>query len=153
MKISKPPSGAISAGATALVNPVNCVGVSGKGLALEFKRRFPENFEAYRAFCKCNAMFIGDVFIPEKGPGIPRFIVNFPTKQHWKHKSNLNGIALGLCSLRRAICSFAISSIAIPALGCGLGGLAWEDVRRLIAIALDNLPDVEILVYKPEGVA
>lgn len=112
-----------------LVNPVNCVGVMGKGLALEFKNKYPLNFEIYKKACD-NAYFnIGNLLIV---PVDNKFIVNFPTKKHWRNKSDLEFIKIGLEELKVAINDFNIKSIALPKLGCGLGGLDWNEVFDLI---------------------
>ena len=112
-----------------LVNPVNCVGVMGKGLALEFKNKYPLNFQKYKAFCDNASFHIGNLLIV---PVDNKFIVNFPTKKHWKNKSDLEFIKIGLEELKVAIKDFNIKSIAIPKLGCGLGGLDWNEVFDLI---------------------
>ncbi|MBR5949821.1 MAG: macro domain-containing protein [Actinomycetaceae bacterium] len=153
-------------GAEALVNPVNCVGVMGKGLALQFKQRFPENFDHYAKMCARNGLrpgvlFVGDYgsnriitsswggLLPCKGESVARYIVNFPTKRHWRDKSLLADVEAGLGALALFVQEEGVCSIAIPPLGCGLGGLAWEDVRPLIAGAFENLPCVQALVFAP----
>ena len=135
--------------AEALVNTVNCVGVMGRGLALQFKNAFPENFDEYKHACDRGEVVLGKMFITEpKPPNVPNFIVNFPTKRHWKNKSRIDDIELGLVDLREEIDLRCIASIAIPPLGCGLGGLHWPVVRRLIVDVL--LPTYsEIIVYSP----
>lgn len=140
--------------AEALVNTVNTVGVMGKGLALDFKQRYPGNFELYKAACEIGLVAIGSVFItrPDDLVG-PKWIVNFPTKEHWRHRSQLAWIQSGLKDLKTFITQYGVRSIAIPPLGAGLGGLYWPDVRALIIEVLGNLKDVEILVYgSPPGV-
>ena len=113
--------------AEALVNTVNCVGVMGRGIALQFKRAFPENFKAYAARCKRNEMQPGRVFVFETGGMLPpRYIINFPTKRHWRGKSRIEDVESGLISLVQEIRSLGIRSIAIPPLGSGLGGLNWS---------------------------
>lgn len=136
--------------AEALVNTVNCVGVMGRGVALQFKRRFPENFNAYAAKCKLNEIKLGQVFVFETGliHG-PRYIINFPTKRHWRSKSRLADIQTGLKSLARAIRERRIVSVAIPALGSGLGGLDWHAVRVSMQDALDGLDTVSIAIFAP----
>ena len=112
-----------------LINPVNTVGIMGRGLALEFKNRFPNNFIHYRSCCKNNSLTIGKLLIvPENG----KVIINFPTKAHWRDNSELNYIILGLEKLKIAIPKYGITSIAFPKIGCGLGNLNWEDVFPLI---------------------
>lgn len=131
-----------------LVNAVNTVGVMGKGLALAFKRRFPDNFAAYRAACEAGELTPGRVHVFERRER-PRWIVNLPTKRHWREASRLEDIESGLASLIREVEARAMHSIAIPALGCGLGGLAWQDVRPLIVQACARLPDVRFVVFPP----
>jgi O-acetyl-ADP-ribose deacetylase (regulator of RNase III) len=140
----------LKAEAEALVNPVNCVGVMGRGLALAFKRAFPENYRAYRARCTRGDLRTGQVFVHELGgEGAPLFIINFPTKQHWKDSGRLEYVELGLEALAREVRERGIRSIAVPALGCGLGGLRWEVVRPLIERAFEALPEVRVLLFEP----
>jgi O-acetyl-ADP-ribose deacetylase (regulator of RNase III) len=135
--------------AEALVNTVNTVGVSGKGIALMFKDAFPQNFRAYEAACKAGRLTAGGLFVTERPDMLgPRFIINFATKQHWRQPSRLPWIKQGLAALRNEIVTRAIRSIAIPPLGAGNGGLDWQDVKPLIADALAGL-DCNILVYEP----
>ena len=136
----------------ALVNPVNTVGVMGKGLALQFKQAFPENFRAYQAAAKAGALETGKMFVFDAGGIVlPKYIINFPTKRHWRGRSKVEYIESGLRDLVDVICDRRIRSIAIPPLGAGLGGLAWRDVRGLIERSLPPLPDVEMLVFEPMG--
>lgn len=138
--------------AEALVNTVNCVGVMGRGIALQFKNAFPENFKAYEAACKREAVQPGRMFVFETGQLTPpRFIINFPTKRHWRGKSRIEDIEAGLVDLARVIREKGIRSIAIPPLGSGLGGLEWNDVRPRIERALGQLEDVYVLVFEPFG--
>lgn len=142
----------LSEDAEALVNTVNCVGIMGRGIALQFKRAFPKNFKAYAARCKRNEIQPGKVFVFETGEMIfPRFIINFPTKRHWRGKSRLEDIETGLASLAEEIRSLGIRSIAIPPLGSGLGGLNWWDVRCRMQEALSELDDVRIVIFEPGG--
>jgi len=142
----------LQAPAEALVNAVNCVGVMGKGIALQFKQQFPENYEAYRSACDRGDVRPGQVFVyPTGQPTGVRFIVNFPTKRHWKDNSRLEDIETGLDALVGVIQEHQLKSIAIPALGCGLGGLDWPTVRNLIEQKLSPLADVTILVYAPQS--
>src|SRR4051812_42763684 len=116
----------LNASVEALVNTVNTVGVMGKGLALQFKRRFPENFRAYAAACKRGEVAIGRMFVTEMyGPTPPRYLINFPTKKHWRDPSQLEYVRAGLAALVGEIRTRGIRSIAVPPLGCGNGGLAW----------------------------
>ncbi len=140
--------------AEALVNTVNCVGVMGRGIALEFKNKFPENFKAYAAACERKEVQPGRMFVFATGwvTG-PKYIINFPTKRHWRGKSRLEDIESGLTALREVIRERKISSIAIPPLGAGLGGLDWSHVRPRIQEALKSLPDTRITVYEPRPAA
>ena len=136
----------------AVVNTVNTVGVMGKGIALQFKQAYPDNFRAYEAACRRGEVQLGQMFVFETGLlGQPRLIVNFPTKKHWRARSKLSDVRAGLADLRRVIAEYKISSIAVPPLGCGNGGLDWRDVRPLIAEALADLPGVDVVVYPPKG--
>ena len=138
--------------AEALVNTVNCVGVMGRGIALQFKRVFPENFKAYAARCKRDEMQPGQVFVFETGQLThPHYIINFPTKRHWRGKSRMEDIESGLASLAQEIRARGIRSIAIPPLGSGLGGLDWAEVRRRVQAALEKFDDVKVVVFEPGG--
>jgi O-acetyl-ADP-ribose deacetylase (regulator of RNase III) len=142
----------LAADADALVNTVNCVGVMGRGIALQFKNAFPANFEAYAAACARDEVKPGCMFVFEtRRLTHPKFIINFPTKRHWKGKSRLGDIDSGLRALMQEINVRGIRSIAIPPLGSGLGGLNWADVRERIVSALVGLQDVEVIVYEPSG--
>jgi O-acetyl-ADP-ribose deacetylase (regulator of RNase III) len=142
----------LEADAEALVNTVNCVGVMGRGIALQFKKAFPSNFKAYAAACKRQEVQPGRMFVFERSRlESPRYIINFPTKRHWKGASKLADIEAGLVALRDEIQSLGIQSIAVPPLGSGLGGLNWPDVRTAIESALSDLPNVRITVYEPSG--
>ncbi|WP_425040567.1 type II toxin-antitoxin system antitoxin DNA ADP-ribosyl glycohydrolase DarG [Primorskyibacter sp. S187A] len=133
----------------AIVNTVNCVGVMGRGIALQFKKTFPKNYEKYRAACDRGEVVPGKMFITERDAMLgPRFIINFPTKRHWRGKSRIEDIESGLTALREDIQAYGIRSIAIPPLGAGLGGLNWADVRDRIERALGEL-DIDIVVYEP----
>lgn len=135
----------------ALVNPVNCVGVMGKGLALGFKKAYPENFKAYRTACKNGHVILGQMFVFETNQSKnPRFIINFPTKQHWRNKSRMEDIETGLADLVEVIQELNIQSICIPALGAGLGGLDWLKVKDRIVNTLAPIAEkVRILVLEP----
>src|SRR6266581_695275 len=137
--------------AEALVNTVNTVGVMGKGIALQFKQAFPDNFRAYEAACRRHEIRIGKMFVYHtRKLHSPRLIINFPTKRHWKGKSKIQDIADGLSDLVQVIRTENIRSIAIPPLGCGNGGLNWRQVKPLIDGTLEGL-DVEAVVYEPQG--
>lgn len=142
----------LAAQAEALVNTVNCVGVMGRGIALQFRKAFPENFDAYRKACARGELRPGALFVFEANRlHGPRFIINFPTKRHWRGKSRIEDIRLGLESLVEEVRRRGISSIAVPPLGCGLGGLDWQRVRPLIEDSFASLPAVQVLVYEPLG--
>jgi O-acetyl-ADP-ribose deacetylase (regulator of RNase III) len=140
----------LEADAEALVNTVNTVGVMGKGIALMFKEAFPQNFKKYEAACKREEVKIGHMFVTERENFIgPKWIINFPTKQHWRGNSKIEWIEAGLQDLKRVIAEKGIRSIAIPPLGSGNGGLDWNDVRSKIEEAMGSLDEVRILVYEP----
>ena len=138
--------------AEALVNTVNCVGVMGRGIALQFKKAFADNFRAYAAACKRGEIAPGRMFVFETG-GLtnPRYIINFPTKRHWRGASRIGDIEAGLDALVREIEDRGIASIAIPPLGSGLGGLNWGEVRPLIEGALRGFDDLRVVVFEPGG--
>jgi O-acetyl-ADP-ribose deacetylase (regulator of RNase III) len=134
----------------ALVNTVNTVGVMGKGIALMFKEAFPANFRVYENACKNKEVRVGHMFVTERSAlKGPRWIINFPTKKHWRQPSRLEWIVEGLKDLRLVVQEKQIHSIAMPPLGSGNGGLEWRDVRREIELALIDLDRVDILVYEP----
>lgn len=136
----------------ALVNTVNCVGVMGRGVALQFKRAYPKNFKAYAECCKRNALQPGQMFVFDTGELTnPRYIINFPTKRHWKGKSRIEDIESGLGALVKEIESRGIRSIALPPLGSGLGGLPWPDVQAAMQSALKPLEGVRIIIFEPGG--
>ncbi|GAB3378559.1 macro domain-containing protein [Spongiibacter taiwanensis] len=134
----------------ALVNTVNTVGVMGKGIALMFKERFPQNMQEYAQACKAGEVQTGRMFVTKTGELMgPKWVVNFPTKQHWKAKSKMEWIESGLEDLRRFIEENRLQSIAIPPLGAGNGGLNWQEVKPLVERALGDLEGVNILVFEP----
>ena len=138
----------------ALVNTVNCVGVMGRGIALQFKNAFPANFVAYEAACRRGAVQPGRMFVFETGQLTnPRYIVNFPTKRHWRGKSRIEDIDTGLVALVEDVRRLGIRSIAVPPLGSGLGGLDWRDVRPRIERALAGIDGLRVVVYEPGGSA
>lgn len=140
----------LEANAEALVNTVNCVGVMGKGLALQFKQAFPENFEKYQRACQDGEVKPGHMFIIPTGYlTYPRYIINFPTKRHWKNPSRIENIEIGLQALIESVRWLKIRSIAVPPLGCGNGGLAWSRVAPLIEAAFAQVPEVRVLVFEP----
>ena len=131
-----------------IVNPVNCVGVAGAGLALQFRRRHPDAFQAYRRACAERRLRPGRMFMFDTGRNSPRWIVHFPTKRHWRDRSAIGDIEAGLRGLAATLASRGIRSVAIPPLGCGLGGLDWRAVRPLIADRLADLPGT-VIVLEP----
>lgn len=136
----------------ALVNTVNCVGVMGRGIALQFKNAFPKNFKAYEAACHREDVQPGQMFVFATGQLTnPKYIINFPTKRHWRGKSRLSDIDAGLAALVAEIKSRDIRSVAIPPLGSGLGGLDWADVKPRIEAAVSALPDVRVVIFEPKG--
>ena len=138
----------------AIVCPVNCVGVMGAGLALEFKKRFPGYYKDYKRSCNATKdlrLHIGYILPHNKIVTKTNFmILSFPTKKHWRDNSKIEYVAEGLLSLINVIKANEIKSIAIPALGCGFGGLKWNDVKQLITNNLSDL-NIEIYVYEPKG--
>jgi O-acetyl-ADP-ribose deacetylase (regulator of RNase III) len=140
--------------AEALVNTVNCVGVMGRGIALQFKGRYPDNFKAYELACRQKKVIPGKMFIFEMDKIVnPRYIINFPTKRHWRGASRIEDIEAGLVDLAEVIVKRRIASIALPPLGSGLGGLEWGIIRDRIEDALKSLTDVNIEVYTPSEAA
>ena len=138
--------------ADAVINTVNCVGVMGRGIALQFKNAYPANFKAYEAACKRNEVQPGRMYVFETGRLTPpHYIINFPTKRHWRGKSRIEDIEAGLKALVEVIRSKGIRSIAIPPLGSGLGGLDWSEVKPRIEAAMAGLDDVRVVVYEPKG--
>lgn len=134
----------------ALVNTVNTVGVMGKGIALMFKERFPKNMAAYSQACKAGQVTTGKMFVTETGELMgARWIINFPTKQHWRDKSKIEWIEEGLQELKQFIIEHQVKSIAIPPLGAGNGGLNWHEVKSKIEAALSDLDQVEIVIFEP----
>lgn len=142
----------LEADVEALVNTVNTVGIMGKGIALQFRQAFPENYEVYRKACAKNEFEIGQVLVvPLASLTNPRYIVNFPTKRHWKGSSRMSDIDEGLHALVAAVRQYQIESIAVPPLGCGNGGLDWQQVRPRIEAAFAELPKVRVELYVPIG--
>lgn len=136
----------------ALVNTVNCVGVMGREIALQFKKTFPANFRAYAEACERGEARPGRMFVFETGElGNPRYIVNFPTKRHWRGKSRMEDIETGQAALAETIRERNIRSIALPPLGAGLGGLEWPEVRRRIDDAMRGLDNLDVVVFEPNG--
>ncbi len=140
--------------AEALVNTVNCVGVMGRGIALQFKKNFPENFDKYKEACQRKKVKPGQMFVIATGQTAnPRYIINFPTKRHWRGMSRMKDIEDGLEALVEEICKHNIRSVAIPPLGSGLGGLDWNDVRLRMERYLGKLSEkVLVTIFEPDGV-
>ncbi|MGN6270263.1 MAG: type II toxin-antitoxin system antitoxin DNA ADP-ribosyl glycohydrolase DarG [Sphingomonas sp.] len=142
----------LRADAEAIVNTVNCVGIMGRGIALQFKKAFPANFRAYALACEEGEVQPGRMFVFDTGAFTnPRYIINFPTKRHWKGKSRIEDIESGLSALAQEVRERGIKSVAIPPLGSGLGGLDWDEVRPRIEAALRDVPDLDVLIYEPNG--
>ncbi len=143
----------LESNAEALVNTVNTVGVMGKGLALMFKQRFAQNMREYAAACEAGDVNTGAMFVTCPGELIgPKWIVNFPTKQHWRNPSQMAWIVEGLRDLRGFIVGNNVHSIAIPPFGAGNGGLQWMDVHIEIQTALKDLDSVDIQIYQPRAI-
>lgn len=140
----------LTADVDALVNTVNTQGVMGKGLALQFKKAFPEAFTSYEQACKNGEIETGRMHVVRRLAS-PRYIINFPTKKHWRNPSKLEYIQTGLTNLVEQVRELSIQSIAMPPLGCGHGGLDWGNVRPLIEAAFAAVPDVRVVLYEPVG--
>ena len=139
-------------GAEAIVNTVNCVGVMGKGIALQCKKLYPYNYQAYRLACEAGMVVPGKMFVHNLQTLVnPRYIINFPTKQHWKFPSKMEYIETGLKDFVDMIVRLNIASVAVPPLGCGLGGLSWGAVKPMIESAVRELQGVDIFIYDPQG--
>jgi O-acetyl-ADP-ribose deacetylase (regulator of RNase III) len=140
----------LEADVEALMNTVNTVGVMGRGIALQFRQAFPHNFQEYQRACKRGEVKPGKMFIVPTGQFTnPRYVINFPTKRHWKGKAKLEDIDAGLVALVEELKKLRIRSVAIPPLGCGNGGLNWGEVRPRIERALSALPSISVLLYAP----
>lgn len=136
----------------AIVNTVNCVGVMGRGIALQFKKRFPENFKFYENACKLGDVEPGKMLVYQiESLCNPKYIINFPTKRHWRGASRVEDIKAGLADLVNIIESKNITSVSVPPLGCGLGGLDWNEVKTYIESAFAKLPQVNFEVFLPSG--
>ena len=133
----------------AIVNTVNCVGIMGRGLALQFKNKFPQNFKEYQLACTNKEVQLGKMFVHQTGQLInPKYIINFPTKGHWKQNSKIEDISNGLDDLITIIEKYSIKSIAIPPLGSGLGGLDWKMIKKLIEEKLKNI-NCTVILFEP----
>ena len=142
----------LKADAEAVVNTVNCVGVMGRGIAAQFKKKFEENFKAYKKACDAGYLRPGVMLVYDSNKFLnPRYVINFPTKDHWRANSRIEDIESGLIALVQEVRNRNIRSIAIPPLGCGLGGLDWAVVRPMIVEAFSELPEVQVLIFEPAG--
>jgi len=142
----------LEADVEALVNTVNCVGFMGKGIALQFKQAYPENFRVYERACRAHEVRPGRMLVVPTGQMMnPKYIINFPTKRHWRGVSRLDDIRVGLKALVEDVKRLSIRSVAVPPLGCGNGGLNWWEVRPMIEQALQAVPDVRVLLFEPRG--
>lgn len=140
----------LKADSEALVNTVNEVGVMGKGVALMFRDAFPANAAIYREAARDKKVKVGQMLVTANPDLLgPRWIINFPTKKHWRHPSKIEWIREGLKDLVRVITDNKIRSVALPPLGCGNGGLEWSHVRREIEGALAVIPEVDVVVFEP----
>ncbi len=142
----------LDADVEAVVNTVNTQGIMGKGVALQFRKAYPDNYEAYRRACEAGEVKPGSMFIFDRQTLTqPRYLINFPTKRHWRNPSRMEDIEAGLMALVADVRRLGVRSIALPPLGCGLGGLPWPQVRRRMQEAFENVPEVRWLVYEPSG--
>lgn len=148
--IEKQPKEYFNSTTQAWINTVNCVSVAGKGLALAFREQFPSNYQLYKDACKNGDVQIGKMFITENTQDqTPKYIINFPTKQHWSNPSKLRWIELGLMDLVEKIQELNITSISVPALGCSNGKLRWEQVKPLIIQYLEPIENLTVELYSP----
>jgi O-acetyl-ADP-ribose deacetylase (regulator of RNase III) len=150
MQIERGSEYILAADVDALVNTVHTEGVMGKGIALQFEKAFPDEFDEYKRACKAGAVTIGKMQIVQRLVS-PPFSIPFPTKKHWRHSSRLDSIRAGLEDLVMHIRSLATHSVAIPRLDCGNGGLDWSDFRPLIVHALQGLPGVQVILFQPQA--
>lgn len=129
------------------VNPVNCIGIMGKGLVLQFRYKFPENYIRYKEYCDINGLYPGNIFVTRTNLVYPKFIFNFPTKRRWEEKSELMFIENGMSDLELKILKNGIKSIAFPKLGCGSGGLDWNKVYPIILRELTRFSNLSVEIY------
>lgn len=142
----------LEADVEAVVNTVNTEGIMGKGIALQFRKAYPDNYEAYRKACEAGEVKPGQMFIYDQHSlANPRYIINFPTKRHWRSNSRMEDIEAGLVALVGDVRRLGIHTIAVPPLGCGLGGLPWSEVQQRMRAAFEQAPEVRWLVYEPTG--
>lgn len=136
----------IESDAHAIVNTVNCVGIMGKGLALNVKHVYPECYDDYKHACEQGKVRVGKMHVFKRQDG--KYIINFPTKTHWRLPSSKYYIESGLTDLVDVINELKIKSIAIPPLGCGNGGLMWSEIRQIIVERLSKLENVHVIIYE-----
>lgn len=149
-------AGVWAVGAQCVVIPVNCVGVMGAGLAADARQRYPGLWHAYRRECDAGHLAPGRVLMflnrdRPRGSSEPFYIAAFPTKRHWREQSHIEDIAAGLPALVTALTARSLFSVAVPALGCGLGGLSWENVKPIITDAFSKAPEIELKLFPPIG--
>lgn len=137
--------------AEAIVNTVNTVGVMGKGIALQFKQRFPENYLTYKDACEAGQVKTGTLLITKGNTLFFKYIINFPTKEHWRNPSKYEYVEQGLDALIEAIKERNITSVAMPPLGAGNGKLEWNKVKQILNDKLAVLPNVEFIIYEPQA--
>ena len=137
--------------AEALVNTVNTIGVMGKGIALQFKKLYPDNYKKYSDACKKGLVRTGQLFVTEDHNILSgkKIIINFPTKEHWRNPSKYEYIESGVLELIKLIKERSIKSVAIPPLGSGNGGLKWFKVKEILESALLGLKNCDIYIYEP----
>jgi len=140
----------LEADVEAVVNTVNTEGIMGKGIALQFRKAYPDNYEAYRKACNSGEVKPGHMFVFDRRTLTnPRYIINFPTKRHWRSQSRMQDIEAGLVALVDEVHRLGVKSVAVPPLGCGLGGLHWPDVLRRMRAAFQGAPEVAWRVHEP----
>lgn len=135
----------------AIVNTVNTVGVMGKGIALQFKNRFPENYQIYKKACDQSLLKIGDLLITENNSLFFKYIINFPTKKHWRNPSKYEYVEKGLDALIEEVKIRNIKSVALPPLGAGNGKLEWDKVKEMLNEKLKALPEVDFIIFEPQA--
>jgi O-acetyl-ADP-ribose deacetylase (regulator of RNase III) len=152
MVITEMTGNLLASDADAIVNTVNTVGVMGKGIALQFRRAYPDMFADYKRAAQAGEIRLGHMHVWSTGAlEGPKYIINFPTKEHWRARSTTKGIKLGLSDLVSVVAELDVRSIAVPPLGCGNGGLNWDDVRPMIEEAFHGARGVEVVLYPPKG--
>lgn len=149
MRIERGIGSLLDATTDAVVNTVNTVGVMGKGVALQFRQAYPDNYKAYQRAHRRDELAPGKMLVVPTGKDAPRFIINFPTKRHWRENSRVEDIESGLRDLVDVIKQWRIKSISLPPLGCGNGGLDWADVRPRIERALGAVEDLRVVLFEP----